>query len=63
MKQQLVENIMAERKRDSKTPGTLKEVLSHNVRQQQRRSAYTASPPEARRSPRERIKSAEKKAR
>lgn len=45
----------------SKTPGTLKEVLSGNVREQQRRKAATASPPEAQRSPRERIKSAEAK--
>lgn len=45
----------------SKTPGTLKETLSHNVRAQQRRKDYTASPPEARRSPRERIKSAQAK--
>jgi hypothetical protein len=47
----------------SKTPGTLKEViLGHNVREQQRRKEAVASPPEARRSPRERIKDAEKKA-
>ncbi|MGH8178913.1 MAG: hypothetical protein ACREV5_21855 [Steroidobacter sp.] len=45
----------------SKTPGTIKDVLKSNVRQQQRRSAATASPPEAQRSPRERIKDAEKK--
>jgi hypothetical protein len=42
----------------SKTPGTLKDVLKSNVRQQQRRSATTASPPEAQRPPRERIKDA-----
>lgn len=45
----------------SKTPGTMKEVLSDNVRQQQRRSNATASPPEAQRSPHQRIKDAEKK--
>lgn len=47
--------------RNSKTPGTLKEVLSSNVREQQRRSNATASPPEAKRPVRERIKSAERK--
>jgi hypothetical protein len=46
----------------SKTPGTLRDALSFNVRQQQRRSAATASPPEAKRPPRERIKDAQKKA-
>ena len=45
----------------SKTPGTLRDVLKANVRQQQRRSAKTASPPEAQRSPRERIKDAERR--
>jgi hypothetical protein len=45
----------------SKSPGTLKETLSHNVKQQQSRKAATASPPEAQRSPRERVKSAEAK--
>jgi len=40
----------------SKTPGTLKEVLSRNVRHQQARKEKTASPPEARRPARERIK-------
>jgi hypothetical protein len=45
----------------SKTPGTLKEVLSHNVREQQRRKEATASPPEAQRPVRERIKDREKK--
>lgn len=57
---------MATRKqatRNSKTPGTLKEVLSGNVRHQQRRSKAVASPPEAQRSPRQRIKDAEKKRR
>ena len=44
-----------------KSPGTLKETLSYNVRQQQKRSKFTASPPEAQRSPRERVKSAEAK--
>jgi hypothetical protein len=47
--------------RTSKTPGTLKEVLSENVRHQQRRADETASPPEAQRPVRERIKSAERK--
>jgi hypothetical protein len=47
--------------RDTKTPGTLKEVLSENVRHQQRRANATASPPEAQRPVRERIKSAERK--
>jgi hypothetical protein len=46
----------------SKTPGTMKEVLSANVRHQQRRSNATASPPEAQRSPHQRIKDADKKA-
>lgn len=45
----------------SKTPGTMKEVLSDNVRHQQRRSNATASPPEAQRSPHQRIKDAAKK--
>ena len=45
----------------SKTPGTLKEVLSDNVRHQQRRSNEVASPPEAQRSPHQRIKDADKK--
>lgn len=40
----------------SKSPRTLKETLSHNVRTQQRRKEATASPPEARRSPHERVK-------
>ena len=44
-----------------KSPGTLKETLSANVRTQQRRKEATASPPEAQRSPRERVKSAEAK--
>lgn len=47
--------------RKTKTPGTLKEVLSRNVRQQQRRANATASPAEAQRSPHERIKSATRK--
>ncbi len=50
---------MAKRKSDG--PVTIKEALSENVRRQQRRSTRTASPPEAQRSPRERIKSAEEK--
>jgi hypothetical protein len=41
----------------------MKEVLSDNVRQQQRRSNAVASPPEAQRSPHQRIKDAEKKRR
>ncbi|HEU4654894.1 MAG TPA: hypothetical protein VFS47_12975 [Steroidobacteraceae bacterium] len=45
----------------SKTPGTLADVLSDNVRHQQQRKEATASPPEARRPPRERVKSAERK--
>ncbi len=45
----------------SKSPGTLKETLSHNVQTQQRRKEATASPPEAQRSPRERVKTAEAK--
>ena len=40
----------------SKTPGTLKEVLSRNVRHQQARKEATASPPEARRPARERAR-------
>ena len=48
----------------SKTPGTFKEViLGHNVREQQRRKEATASPPEARRPVRERIKDMERKGR
>jgi len=48
----------------SKTPGTLKDViLGHNVREQQRRKAATASPPEARRPVRQRIKDMERKGR
>jgi hypothetical protein len=45
----------------SKTPGTLKKVLSENVRHQQRRADTVASPPEAQRPVRERIKDAERK--
>lgn len=44
-----------------KTPGTLKQTLSRNVRHQQQRSEATASPPEAKRPVRERVKSAERK--
>ena len=47
--------------RKTKTPGTMKEVLSSNVRHQQRRSDATASPPEAQRSVHQRIKDAERK--
>lgn len=47
--------------RKTKTPGTMKEVLSANVRHQQRRSKATASPPEAQRSPHQRIKDADRK--
>ncbi len=47
--------------RKSKTPGTMKEVLSANVRHQQQRSSATASPPEAQRSPHQRIKDADRK--
>jgi hypothetical protein len=49
--------------RKTKTPGTLKQVLKRNVRTQQKRSVFTASPPEAQRPVRERIKSAEAKRR
>lgn len=49
--------------RTTKTPGTLKEVLSDNVRHQQRRADEVASPPEAQRSPHQRIKDAERKRR
>jgi hypothetical protein len=47
-------------KAKSKTPGTLKEVLSANVRHQQRRANAVASPPEAQRPVRERVKDAER---
>lgn len=47
--------------RHSKTPGTLKDVLSKNVKHQQSRANATASPPEAQQPVRERIKSAERK--
>lgn len=52
-------------KRKSDGPVTIKEALKENVRQQQRRSNSTASPPEAQRSVRERVKSqsAKRKAR
>jgi hypothetical protein len=42
-------------------PVTLKEALSSNVRAQQRRSATTESPPEAKRPARERIHAAQTK--
>lgn len=45
----------------TKTPGTMKDVLSRNVRHQQSRSEATASPPEAKRPVRDRIKTAERK--
>jgi hypothetical protein len=48
-------------KPSSKTPGTLRDALSKNVRHQQRRKEATASPPEAQRSPHQRVKSAERK--
>jgi len=47
--------------RKTKTPGTMKDVLSANVRHQQKRADATASPPEAQRSPHERIKDAGRK--
>ena len=50
---------MPDRKRDG--PVTIKEALDENVRRQQQRADETASPPEAQRSPRERVKSAEAK--
>jgi hypothetical protein len=49
--------------RHTKTPGTLKQVLSRNVRHQQQRANATASPPEAQRPVRERVKSAARKQR
>lgn len=45
----------------SKEPASIKDALKQNVRHQQRRTAWTESPPEAQRSPRERIKDAERK--
>lgn len=45
----------------SKAPRTFKGALKQNVQHQKRRAAYTESPPEAQRSPRERVKSMEKK--
>ena len=50
---------MSNRKSDG--PVTIKEAMNENVRRQQRRADATASPPEAQRSPRERVKSAEEK--
>lgn len=47
----------------SKSPGTLKETLAHNVHAQQERKEWAASPPEAQRSPRERVKTQEAKRR
>lgn len=48
-------------KRKSSGPVTIKEALSENVRAQQRRAKHTKSPPEAQRTPHERIRSAEGK--
>ncbi len=45
----------------NKTPGTMKDVLSKNVKAQQRRKEATASPPEARRPGSERAKTAKRK--
>jgi hypothetical protein len=50
---------MSERKSDG--PVTIKEALSENVKTQQRRSEQSASPPEAQRPPRERVRDAERK--
>lgn len=47
--------------RKTKTPGTMKDVLSANVRHQQKRASATESPPEAQRSPHQRIKDADRK--
>lgn len=47
--------------RKSEGPVTIKEALDENVRRQQQRADETASSPEAQRSPRERVKSAEEK--
>lgn len=47
--------------RKTKTPGTMKEVLSSNVRHQQRRAEATASPPEAKRTAHQRVKDADRK--
>ena len=49
----------SERER-SDDPVTLKEALSRNVKDQQRRSEQTASPEEAKRPVRERVRDAEK---
>jgi hypothetical protein len=48
-------------KRKSDGPVTIKEALSKNVKDQQRRADETASPPEAQRPPRERVRDAENK--
>jgi hypothetical protein len=48
-------------KRKSDRPVTIKEALSKNVKQQQRRSHEAASPPEAQRSPKERVRDARHK--
>ncbi len=47
----------------SKSPGTVKETLAHNVHVQQKRKEWAASPPEAQRPPRERVKDQEAKRR
>jgi hypothetical protein len=52
---------MSERK--TERPVTLKEVLSDNVKRQRRRSQHTASPQEAQRPARERVRDAEQKKR
>ena len=48
-------------KRKSDGPVTVKEALSRNVRAQQKRASATASPPEAKRPARERVRTAEAK--
>jgi len=50
-------------RKDTRTPGKLRDVLRENVKQQQRRSAVTASPPEARRPVRERVRTAHARSR
>lgn len=46
---------------DNDGPKTIKEALSGNVKDQQERADRNASPPEAQRSPRERVKDREDK--
>lgn len=48
-------------RKKSEGPVTVKEALSSNVRTQQRRSARTESPPEAKRPVRERVHAAQTK--